>query len=167
MTKNVRTINLVEDLGINAKQRAEILDKTKWAHDFSWSEIEILSSYLRLTSVPKDFVLMREGSCERSLSIIIEGTVGIYKDDPAYHPKMIATLGPGQTIGEMSMIDGNHCSATVVAAEDLTLLTMSKVSLNMLINEKPTLAVKFILKLSKILSQRLRLTSSNLVDLFL
>ncbi|CAK0750587.1 Cyclic nucleotide-binding protein [Gammaproteobacteria bacterium] len=166
MSKNTKSANLVEDLGINAKQRAEILDNTRWAHDFSWSEIESLASYLRLTHVSKDAIFIKEGSGERLLAIIISGSVIIYKEDPASHPQIIATLGPGQTIGEMSMIDGNHCSATVVAAEDLTLLTMSKVSLNMLINEKPTLAVKFVLKLSRILSQRLRLTSSNLVDLF-
>ncbi|CAK0756510.1 Cyclic nucleotide-binding protein [Gammaproteobacteria bacterium] len=165
MSKNVKVGSLVEDPGVSARRRAEILDQTRWASDFSWMEIETLASYLRLTHAIKDSILMKEGSGERFLSIIIRGAVDIYKEDPDKQLKKIASLGPGQTIGEMSMIDGDHCSATVIAADDLTLLTMSKFTLNALINEKPTLAVKFILKLSRILSHRLRVTSSNLVDL--
>lgn len=165
MNKNVKTSNLVEDLGASVKQRAEILDQTKWAHDFSWGDIEALASYLRLNHVQKKSVILEEGSSDRSLSIIIRGTVGIYKEDPANHLKLITTIGSGQTVGEMSMIDGSQCSATVIAMEDVTLLTMTKVALNSLINEKPNLAIKLILKLSRILSQRLRMTSSNLVDL--
>ncbi|CAK0757729.1 Cyclic nucleotide-binding protein [Gammaproteobacteria bacterium] len=165
MNKNATNTNLVEDLGVSIKKRAEILDQTKWVHDFSWIEIETLATYLRLNNAVKNSVILKEGVGEHFLAIIVHGTVGIYKQDPENHLKELAIIGPGQTIGEMSMIDGSQCSATVIATDNLSVLTMSKTAMNNLINEKPNVAIKFILKIARILSQRLRMTSSNLVDL--
>jgi len=91
-------------------------------------------------------------------------TSAIVKHDAAEHGKVVATLGPGQTIGEMALLDGQPRSASVVAAEDLVLLVFTRAALEHLVEEKPSLAVKVLWKLARVLSQRLRQTSGALVE---
>lgn len=154
----------IEEIGLGLKQRAELLDQTRWANEFSWPELESLASYLGVYKARKGAVLCREGDAGDSLFIIARGSVEILKTDAAGKQKVIATLGPAQTLGEMSLLDGEPRSATVQAASDIELLTVHNAELNRMIREKPGLAIKFVMKLSRILSQRLRKTSSNLAD---
>jgi len=165
MTKTIKIGNFTEESGVNTAKRAELLDQTKWAHDFSWTEIENLATYLRLFKIPKDTIILKEGETDPFIAIVINGNAEVHKESPNSESKIICILGPGQAIGEMSVIDGHNASATVITLSDMTLLIMTRNSFNQLINERPSLAVKFILKLSRILSQKLRLTSGILVDL--
>jgi CRP-like cAMP-binding protein len=155
---------LVEEPGQNIKQRAELLDQTRWANEFSWPEIETFAFYMQIQKAAKGVYICHEGSEDNSMFIIAKGMVNILKEGADKKQKVIANLGPGQTLGEMSLLDGEPRSANAVAASDLVLLTLSKPSLEMLIHEKPALAVKFVIKLARLMSQRLRMTSGVLVD---
>lgn len=159
-----KSSGLVETIGQDAEKRAGFLDQTRWANDFSWKEIESLASYMVLCRVAKGETLFQEGAEGDSLIIIVKGSVHIEKENMGRKKKGIATLGSGQTLGEMSLIDGERRSATAVAATDLLLLVLSKPGLDQLIEEKPGLAVKFIMKTARFLSQRLRKTSGDLAD---
>lgn len=146
------------------KARAELLDGTRWANDFSWSEIESIASHLATQRRQKGEVLFREGDPEPSMYIIVRGSVSILKNDGASGTTALARLGPGQTLGEMALLDGWPRSATCVAAEDLVLLVFKRAELDRLLEDKPKLGVKVLLKLSRFLSQRLRQTSGTLAE---
>jgi|GEM_PF-141984 len=148
----------------SAGQCATILEESKWAIGFSWPEIQALGIYLTLARLAKGTVIFQEGSSDDTLSIITSGSISILKEVAGTPPKVLASVGAGQTLGEMSLVDGGHRSATAVAATEVTLLNMTRNSLDLMIHEKPALAAKFIFKLSRLLSQRLRMTSSNLAD---
>ncbi|CAK0748457.1 hypothetical protein CCP3SC1AL1_150014 [Gammaproteobacteria bacterium] len=148
----------------NAGQCATILEESKWAIGFSWPEIQALGIYLTVARLVKGTVIFQEGSSDDTLSIITSGTISILKEVAGTPPKVLASVGAGQTLGEMSLVDGGHRSATAVAATEVTLLNLTRNSLDLMIHEKPALAAKFIFKLSRLLSQRLRMTSSNLAD---
>ena len=148
----------------DVKVRAELLDATRWANEFSWSEIKGLAAHLRVERRPKGETICREGQTDPSLFIIAKGSVSIHKHDAGERAKLIAKLGPGQTIGEMALLDGQPRSATAVAAEDLVLLVFTRAELDRLVEEAPFLAVKLIWKLARFLSQRLRQTSGALAE---
>ncbi len=154
----------VEEVGSSPRKRAELLDQTRWAIDFSWPEIESLAFYMNILQAAKDAVICREGSEDNSLFIIAQGGANILKEDKEGKKKIIASLGRGQTLGEMSLIDGEPRSATVVSAEELVMLTLSKSALDLMVRDKPGLAIKFVMKLARMLSQRLRRTSGVLAD---
>lgn len=155
---------LVEETGQEPKKRAEFLDQTRWANDFSWKEIESLASYMDLYRAAKGETLFLEGNEGDSLIIIVKGSVHVEKENMGRKKKGMATLGSGQTLGEMSLIDGERRSATAMAATDLLYLVLTKPGLDLLIEEKPGLAVKFVMKTARFLSQRLRKTSGDLAD---
>ncbi|MCM2332409.1 MAG: hypothetical protein NDI82_00480, partial [Anaeromyxobacteraceae bacterium] len=64
----------------------------------------------------------------------------------------------------MALIDGQARSAGAVAVDDLVLLAITKADLDRLTNDHPRLAVKLVMKVARLLSQRLRQTTSNLAD---
>ena len=148
----------------DVKARAELLDATRWANEFAWAEIEALAAHLQIRRRARGEVVCREGEAEPSLFIIAQGSVAIMKHDAEDREKLLAKLGPGQTIGEMALLDGQPRSATAVAAEDLVLLVFTRAELDRLVEAKPRLGVKLLWKLARFLSQRLRQTSGALAE---
>lgn len=144
--------------------RANLLEKTQWANEFAFLEIETLAEYLQLRLVEKGALVFREGDRDATLFVIAEGKVGIFKAGARKQDLPIATIGVGHTLGEMALIDGQARSAGAAAVDDLTLLAISRADLDRLAGDHPRLAVKLLLKVAKLLSQRLRQTTSNLAD---
>lgn len=147
-----------------ARQRADLLERTRWANDFGGPELETLASYLRLERRARGAPVCHEGESDPTLFIVVEGSARVVKEDGAGREKTLASLGPGHTLGEMALVDGSPRSATVVAADDLLLLALSRADLDRMAAERPRLAVKVVLKLAAFLSQRLRQTSGALAE---
>ncbi len=61
--------------------------------------------------------LFQEGATGREMYIVRSGTVSVYKDTPGEGRVLIAELGQGAFVGEMSFISGLKRSATAVAAQ--------------------------------------------------
>ena len=76
----------------------------------------------------------------------------------------VGEIGPGDTLGEMSMIDGEPRFATCVAVEPSLIAVLSRDALAIIILEQPMLGAKILMQLSVMLSQRLRQTSLRLAE---
>jgi CRP-like cAMP-binding protein len=148
----------------DATLRAELLERTHWADDFSYPEILRLAGYFQSRTFDKGAVVFREGERDATLFVIAEGKVGVFKAGASKKDHPIATLGVGATLGEMALVDGLPRSAGAMAQERLVLLAISKAALDRLTEEHPQLAVKLIVKVAKLLSQRLRQTTNSLAD---
>jgi serine/threonine protein phosphatase PrpC len=100
--------------------------------------------------------LMREGELDDTLYVLLEGTVAVIKGDVE-----IAVLEPGAQFGEMSLIDREVRSASVVARKAGSLLVIRREDFFNLLREEAT-AVKLLWGMLRVLSQRLRSTSEEL-----
>jgi CRP-like cAMP-binding protein len=78
---------------------------------------------------------------------------------------VLAVVGAGSTLGEMSMIDGEPRFATCVALEPTLVAVLDRESLARIIVEQPLLGAKMLMELVLMLSQRLRATSARLLGL--
>ena len=143
---------------------AEMLELTRWAKEFSWEQICLVARQMKAYKANKDDVIFNEGSSDNTMGIVVKGKVDIVKVDEDKNQKVIASLLPSQSFGEMSLIDGEPRSAGVVAATDVVLLFLTKEKLFELVKTKPALAFKLMWMLSQMLSQRLRKTSGSLVE---
>ena len=151
------------------KTKAEIanmLNASNWANEFSWYEIDKMAAFLAPYHAAKGEVIFYQGTHNVPIGLILSGRVGITKEKDRQKESLIATLGPGATFGEMSMIDKEPSSATAFALISTTILTMTTEQFDSLIKKNPALATKFLLKIARLISQRLRKTSGQLVDLF-
>jgi CRP-like cAMP-binding protein len=144
-------------------QISKLLESTKWADGLSGKEVETLSKYLHVYIADKGTVIVREGSKDAYLCLLVEGKVSVIKEgDQA--SKQLGSVGPGSAFGEVSLIDGQPRSASVVAEEKTTLIVLTGDGLAGLSLEVPRLGIKVLLKICRLLSQRLRQTSGALVD---
>ncbi|MBU1194929.1 MAG: cyclic nucleotide-binding domain-containing protein [Proteobacteria bacterium] len=142
---------------------AQVLEKTKWASDFSWEDIRKICYYIHPVSAKNGAVVFKEGEKEESLGIIVKGAIDIYKQGDNKNKKL-ATLKSSQTFGEMALLDGEPRSATGIAAQDSIIFFISKDSLINLSNDHPKLGFQILWKISKLISQHLRKTTGQLVD---
>ena len=150
--------------GYTLSQISKIVESTKWADSLSAKEVETLSRYVHVYTVEAGSVIVQQGRREAYLCLIVEGRVSIMKEGAGRAATQIGSAGAGRIVGEMSLIDGEPRSASVVADEPTTLVVLTGEGFARLSSENARLAVKVLLKISKLLSQRLRQTSGALVD---
>jgi CRP/FNR family cyclic AMP-dependent transcriptional regulator len=86
--------------------------------------------------------------------IILYGTVKIHVEQGGGRDVILAILGAGDLLGELSLIDSVGRSASAVTLENSLLLWMDKHSFNYLLDEFPPVARNLV----RILSARLRLS---------
>src|SRR3954469_5143429 len=60
--------------------------------------------------------LMNQGDLGGSMFVIVKGEVSVNLADEEGHERRVATLGPGEIVGEMSLFTGDRRTATVSAA---------------------------------------------------
>ncbi len=117
-------------------------------------------------AAPRDFKLISEGDAGDFLLLILTGSVEVTKqnDDGVV---VIANVGVGSTLGEMSMIDGNvrFASCTTLVPTDFAVLTRD--SFNNVLIQMPRLGNKLLLTLLQTTTSRLRETCERLVPAFL
>lgn len=138
---------------------AHVLDASHWGEDFTWEQLQTISYYFKPYSASKGTVIYNEGEVGASMAIIVQGAIGIYKNN-----RLISTLRVGRTFGEMSVIDAQSRSATARAEAETVFLSLDKADMMTLADRHPTLAFKIVWNISRSLSQRLRLTSSQLSE---
>jgi CRP/FNR family transcriptional regulator, cyclic AMP receptor protein len=89
--------------------------------------------------------------------VILEGTAKVYLTHTDGQEVILAILGPGEIVGEMSAADSLGRSASVMTLEDSTLLWMDRYTFLSSMEEMPTIARNLV----GILSRRLRLADTN------
>ena len=69
-------------------------------------------------------VLLKKDQSNRTMFLVLGGSLKVYLDDE--HQREAAELGQGQTVGELSVIDGSAASAHVVSADESLLLCVDE-----------------------------------------
>ncbi len=110
---------------------------------------------------PGDLVF-REGAPGRYICFVIAGELEVLKDTGEGENVPIATLGAGHSVGEMSIIDGLTCSATVICRRPARVLALTREDFDLLVDEEPRLGTEIFRGISRLLSMSLRRTSADL-----
>lgn len=92
-------------------------------------------------------ILGRQDSVGREAFIVVDGSVTVRRNG-----RKVATLGPGDVAGEMSLLDDEPRSADLVAAEDSVILSISRREFSGLLESNARLMAKVM----RALAQRLR-----------
>ena len=144
----------------------DMLVSSPMFNDFEPDELQLLSDYLFAYRAIKGTVLFNEGERGQYMCLLIDGKVGIYKEDDATtaRKKQVATVRKGKTLGEMAIIDGLPYSATAIADEPSRLIIITKKDFELITSQQPRLANKSLIQISRLISQRLRQTTGILLD---
>ena len=149
---------------LSLESRAELLGKSLIGGELVQSELITLGGYLEPYQLPAGCTIVAQGEQSAFMCLIAQGRVDIVKETFGGEQKVIATLGPRNTIGEMSLVDREPRSARVVTHTPVQMLVLTEESLATMAESHPRLWGKLMLKVARILSRRLRQTSGVLAE---
>lgn len=141
----------------------EIIQHIALFEDFEADELEHLAAYMECYRAPAGSEIIREGDLGDFMLLLIEGGVEILRKDTTGVPARIGTAGPGKTLGEMSVIDGEPRFASCIATSELVFAVLDRAHLIKLISAEPAIGVKILMELLMLLNQRLRVVSKQLM----
>jgi len=104
----------------------------------------------------KDDILIRKGEPGDSLFLIHSGWLKIVTVDSKGDELIINKCGPGETIGEMALLDGVPRSATVIAIEDAEILELKQDVFQEILDTRPDVSLSII----RSYSNRLRFSTT-------
>lgn len=84
---------------------------------------------------PAGSLLVDQGDLGREAFIIMEGTATVRRNG-----RKVGTLGPGDAVGELSLLDHGPRTASVTADSEITVLVLSAREFSGVIEEVPGLA---------------------------
>lgn len=145
-------------------EKSERLDNTGWGKVFSWSEIQTLASVMSLVRVPKGTVIFEQGEKSSFLGIVVEGAISIQGESEHARSKQLVTVKKNRAFGEMSLLDDQPRSATAIAKVETVLFLLERANFTGLSERQPRIWGLMLHQIAHLLSQRLRATSSKLLE---
>jgi CRP/FNR family cyclic AMP-dependent transcriptional regulator len=98
-------------------------------------ELAEISQLTTPVNVAAGKVVAHQGTRRRELIVIVEGTATVSIDGHE-----VATLGPGDFVGEISLLDGGPRSATVTANTDIVAEVAGAREFHTMLQDAPSLA---------------------------
>lgn len=127
------------------------------------SDYQTIEEYMFRYDYEAGAYVFKEGTHGGYMFFIVDGNVEIIKQfDNKKHT--IAELGPGRSVGEMSLIDGAPRSATVRAKDNLSLIVLKREDFQRLLEDQPEIANRVLMGISILLSRSLRETNKNFTE---
>jgi phosphoserine phosphatase RsbU/P len=135
---------------------ANLLAKIPVFSDLPEHELAHLQTTLQVKTLQPGEVLFREGEPGEHFYIVTEGELEILLGAGTKEELVLNTLGPGEYLGEMSLIiPGGERTATARARGEAALLSMSRDEFNALLEQHPMLVQSMV----RVLSERLDSTN--------
>ena len=134
---------------------------------FTTDEQEIIEPYLICRKVPLGSVIYKQGEHGNSVCFVVDGELDVIKHSKEGKGVKVARLRSGQSVGEMSLIDGYTRSASVRAHTNASVLILKRDNFNELLEKHSQIGIKMLKGLAKMLSTNLRKSSDKLARLMI
>lgn len=130
-------------------------------------ERRTLAGQIETVQYPAGHQLFAVGDPGDSLYVLTKGQVEIYFKDTTGHRIVLETLGAGEFLGEISLLDAGPRTASVVVTEDMEAIKVDRQDLDALIRRHPHAALDLLAATGRRLRQTvglLRQTASRNVN---
>ena len=109
----------------------------------STKELQTIAKATDELTIPAGHVLTDQGQMGREAFIIVEGSATVKRNG-----KKVTTLGPGNVVGELSLLDHGPRTATVTTDSDSTVLVIEQRHFLGVLEAVPSLARKMLATLA-------------------
>jgi CRP/FNR family cyclic AMP-dependent transcriptional regulator len=128
---------------------------------FSEKQIQWMAERLRCKTFAAGTNIITVEQPGDVIFFIVSGTVKVHIEQAGGNDVVLAILGSGDTVGEMSLLDSAGRSASVITLEETTLLWMDRQTFQEGLREIPALAMNLV----RVLSTRVRLANEQIQTL--
>lgn len=142
----------------------EVLKKIPLFQDLNQREFAKIDDILHHRRFAADEAIVREGEKGVGMYIILTGQVQIVHAGEDGSALKLATLGPGDFFGEQALLDESPRTASAIAVEPCQAIGFFRPDLMELIEQNPRLGLKVVMRLSQMISFRLRQTNRLLKE---
>jgi CRP-like cAMP-binding protein len=159
-------LDKLERVGAGTAIASEIfglVGKSQFFTEFSREDISTLAGYMEVYRAQPGEIIIRESDEGDFMVLIVDGEIDILKKSQRAEQQHMTSAGPGMTLGEMSMIDGEPRFATCMASQPTTFAVLTRDNMAKIILDHPSLGSKILVKMVTMLSLRLRQTSGRLL----
>lgn len=146
--------------------RVALLKSLELFDQYPEERLRALTGYLEPLAFEDGAKVFVEGDEAEGLYFILSGRVRVAKRLGGGGEKDLASLGPGDCLGEMALLDSMKRSASAYAAGKTELLRLKRDDLKRWLQADPNLAMQFFAELVSVQSRRLRRTSSEVALLY-
>lgn len=126
-------------------------------------ELDCIAGMSQRRSFRAGSLVFEEGELGESLFVIISGDIEVVRRDGHGDARVIATLGPPEFFGEMSLLDKEYRSATVRAKTDAELLQLTAGDLTSFRAQYRDGFTFVVMNIARVLSTRLREANARFV----
>ena len=115
-------------------------------------QLALIEPLMQVRRVEPDEVVVEMHSHDCDLHLILEGRLRVLDDQG----NPIADLGPGSSVGEISLMDQQPRSATVIAIANSVVANVPAMQLWRLIEKRPDIGKTVLFNIGRVLAARLR-----------
>jgi CRP-like cAMP-binding protein len=126
---------------------------------------DLLSGYGEFRPVQPGSHLIEEGSVQTSLYFVISGKLHASAIRGG-HRVLLGSVGVGETVGEINLLDPSAASATVTAVEFSQVWCIDSKSLEAYINEYPKPAAWLLIGVGRTIAHRLRAVNEKVASFY-
>jgi CRP/FNR family cyclic AMP-dependent transcriptional regulator len=127
-----------------------------WIGHLKQDDRELLSSYGEFFPGHPGNIIIEEGAMQTEVLVVISGKLEVRARQDDGTELLLAQVGPGETLGEISLFDPGPAAATVTAVEFSQLWRIADDDLIHFMQENPGAGNVLLRTLASILAQRLR-----------
>ncbi len=139
------------------------LRRIKMLADVEERLLASLLPYLEVVRVAAFGEVVKKGDHGDALFMVVEGEVRA-RVMLGGKETTLATMGVGECFGELAVVDQGPRSADVIANQPSVLIKVSEGALRKMFAEAPALAAPFMLALTRVIAQRIRVMTKRYED---
>jgi CRP/FNR family cyclic AMP-dependent transcriptional regulator len=154
------------ELTHETNKHLEVVNQTLYATPLFSSltdeELEAIAPSFKRVLLEPGSSLFREGDSDASMFIVRRGEIEIWKSDAQMQRHVLIRMTAGMLFGEMAVVETRSRSANATANSEVDLVSLPAVAFAEICETHPHIGAKIQSALLKLISQRLRATSTEL-----
>ncbi len=137
-------------------RKLDLLRRNEILKGFPDPELEELLGICAVAKLPAGKTLVKQGEAAKGMFLLASGEVEVLMDEPGQEPLRLKTMGAGEVVGELSLIDGKPASATVSTTRASVVYRLERKGLMRLREQQRPVAYALLRRLASVVCKRLR-----------
>ena len=140
----------------------DVLKESPLLKDFSPTGLQIIASVASEKVFPRGTLMFAENMVADAMYFVTEGRVAIGIKNADGKDQHVASLGPGDTLGELSLLQPSRRLCSALAESDVKAVEIRADAFKKLLAQKPQACIKMMLNISAEFGKKLNATRDGL-----